>query len=180
MSDILLQSKLNRLKISCKKEGNKIIIGKPKTDKTILFGLVIFPLFAAISGLTLMINNGYLYGKAVILIIGLVIFAIFNFGRIGKKLGQNNTIKILENNCIKIIEKKEIKRFDTSNIIDIIYEIKENKLSNEIVYMGTILLKDTNDNFYQILGFDDEDEKLLKNDLEWISNYFLDYIKLQS
>ena len=178
MSDTLLQSKLKRLKISCKKEGNKIIIGKPKIDKTILFGLVIFPLFTATLGLILMINTGYLYGKAVILIIGLFIFAVFNFGRIGKKLGQNNSLKILENKCLKIILKKEIKRYDNANIKDIIYEIKENKLSNEIIYMGSVLLKDSKDNFHQILGFDDEDEKLLKNDLEWITNYFLDYLKL--
>mgnify|MGYP000315449323 CR=1 FL=1 len=178
MSEVLLQSKLKRLKISFNKEGNKTIIGKSKIDKTTLFGLVLFPLFTAIIAFILMVNTGFLYGKAVVFIIGLVLFAIFNFGRIGKKIGLNSSIKILENNAIKIKNNKELKKYDKKNTIDFYYEIKEVNISKEIVYQGTVFLKDIDNNTIQILGFDDEDEKLLKDDLNWLISYFKQFTRI--
>lgn len=172
MSIAILESKLNRLKISIQIQGNKIIIGKPKIDSLVFWSLIIAPISASILIFYLSINGGYISSKQIILILFLLGTSIFNFGRMGIKKSNNNAIKVLHNSTIKIGNNK---KFDNQNTQEFIYELKEIR---DDVYEGKLILKDIENKQHVILGFDDENEQFIMNDLKWLTDFFTDYIKL--
>jgi hypothetical protein len=168
---ILLKTKLNRLKISVEIQGNKIIIGKPRLDPVLFWGLIIAPIAAAILILYLLISSDYFSTKYIIFIIFLCGTSLFNFGRMGIKWGNNNSIKTLHNSSIKIGESK---KFDNKNILDFICEVKEIK---DDLYQGKLLLEDSDNNLHVLFGFDDVSEQFVMNDLKWFADFFNEYVK---
>jgi len=175
MNTSLLELKLKRLKISFKKEGNKVIIGKAKTDMTVLFFLVLLPFILSISIVFYSLITGWILGKAYIFALFLFLFAAFNFKRIGIKKEANNHVKTFVNNAVKIQIGKYVNTFDVHSIDRFTFTVKE--IQND-VFEGKLFLLDKNNNSYQILGFDDDSEQLVQNDLVWFIDFFKEYLKM--
>ena len=175
MNTSLLELKLKRLKISFQKEGRKVIIGKAKTDMTILFFLVLIPFILSISIVSYSLIMGWTLGKAYIFAIFLFFFAAFNFKRIGVKKEANNQIKTLLNNTIKITIGKNVQTFDVHSIDRFTFTVKE---IQKDVFEGKLFLLDKDNNSHQILGFDDDSEQLVQNDLIWFIDFFKEYLRM--
>ena len=173
----ILESKLKRHKISYVSENGNIIIGKSKIDYSIVLGLIILPLLAAI-GITafLMWDNfdffGANRGKIIVGILFLFGTAIFNITRIISKKKSNSNLKTLTNQTIKIKNTSGEYSFSYNNIIEFKYSVKE---INKELYEGTLYLIDNKNQKHHILGFDDENEKYVLDDLIWFSHYFKEY-----
>jgi len=169
-----LESKLKRHKISYKNYGSSIIIGKSKIDYTILFLMIITPLIIAIITIGFIFSYGVIHIKILLLPFILFGFILFNVKRLLVKRNLNSSTKIIGNKTIKINDengqvifyKKNIKRFD--------YSVKE--INNE-TYEGSLYLIDKNNNKHQILGFDDELERYVVDDLKWLKEYLENYVK---
>lgn len=178
----ILESKLKRLKISYAKEKGRISIGKPQRNYLVIVGLIIVPLFAGF-GIAIMVyfNESDLIARNLIKIIAGIIFlfgtAFFNFSRITRKKEANQSLKILENNTIKINTEFGISIFDAKNTNDFVFTVAE---IDEETFEGNLYLVDKDAGTYQILGFDDENEKYVLNDLKWFSEFFLTYINPSS
>lgn len=175
MNTSLLELKLKRLKISFKKEGNKLVIGKAKTDMTILFFLVLIPFALSIFIFLFSMSMELQVGKVYIASILLFIFATFNFKRIGIKKEANNNVKTLVNNTLKITFAGKTKTYDKRSIQRFTFSVKE---IQQDVFEGKLYLVDTDDNSHQILGFDDDSEQLVQNDLIWFMDFFKEYLNL--
>ncbi|QHI34843.1 hypothetical protein IMCC3317_01880 [Kordia antarctica] len=175
----LLESKLKRLKISFAKVNGKITIGKPKVDYTQLFGLIILPIFLGLAASIFLITSapefresysGKIFG-------GIVLFfsiGVINILRILAKMKANKELKILEYKTIIIKTKEVSKRFDANNTKDFEYTIK--KVDKE-TYEGKLFLIDTTSQKHLILGFDDENEQYVTDDLSWFSDYFKKHLQ---
>ncbi|NRD20420.1 hypothetical protein HNV08_10215 [Winogradskyella eckloniae] len=173
----ILESKLKRHKISFISDNGTITIGKSKTDYTILIGLIIFPLSTAVGITIFLIWDNFDFfgthrGKIIAGILFLFGTAIFNFTRIVSKKQSNKTLKTLINRTIKIKNKFGENSFDTNNIKAFTHNIKE---INEELYEGTLYLIDSKNQKHRILGFDDDNEKYVSDDLIWFSEYFKEY-----
>lgn len=178
-STFLLESKLKRLKISFSKENGKIVISNAKLDLLVLFLLVFFPFVLAVcTSLFLIISTAEFSGKVELKIIGLIVFflsvAIVNGLRIRSKLKANKNRKILDHKIIKIIENEQVMRFEASNVKDFEYTTKQ--LDKEI-YEGKLFLIDTNNQKHLLLGFDDENEQYVLDDLYWFIDYFKKHLE---
>ncbi|NRD22731.1 hypothetical protein HNV10_05735 [Winogradskyella litoriviva] len=176
----ILESKLKRHKISYVSENGTIIIGKSKTDYTIVLGLIIFPLIAALCITAFLIWDNFDFfganrGKIIVGIIFLFGTAFFNFSRIQSKKDSNNNLKTLLPKVIKIKNEFGDYNFDSNNIKAFSYNAKE---INEDLYEGTLYLVDTNNQEHQILGFDDDNEKYVLNDLKWFSEYLTKHTEM--
>ncbi|MDT7832886.1 hypothetical protein RQM59_10880 [Flavobacteriaceae bacterium S356] len=176
MNTSLLELKLKRLKISFKKEGNKIIIGKAKTDVSQLFFLILTPLILSIFIVSYSLIKGWTLGKAYIFALLLFLFAIFNLKRIGIKKEANNHVKTLVNNTLKLVIGKDVKTFDSHSINRFTFTVKE--IHNDM-YEGKLFLLDKDDNSHLILGFDDDSEQLVQNDLVWFMDFLKLYLKMK-
>ena len=176
----ILQLKLKRLKIKYFEKNGKIIIEKPKLDLFNFLGLIIFPFVAGV--VLLIVFGGNIIeieigrGKLIAVLIFSFATAIFNFSRMGSKWGNNSSTKTLINNSIKIKNEKQEVTFNSENVQKLTVEITEIR---EDLYEGTINLLDLNNQKHIILGFDDENEKYLLNDLNWFEDYFSKYLKLE-
>jgi hypothetical protein len=176
----ILQLKLKRLKIKYFEKNGRIVIGKPKFDFVNFFGLILFPFAVGITLLILfggnIINFEIGRGKLIVGLIFLFGTAIFNFSRMGSKWGNNSSTKTLINNSIKIKGENQEITFNSESVQEISVEITEIR---EDLYEGTLSLVDLNDQKHIILGFDDENEQYLMNDLNWFADYFSKYLKLK-
>ncbi|WP_405567106.1 hypothetical protein [Polaribacter sp. Asnod6-C07] len=172
--------KLKRLKIKHFEQNGRIVIGKPKLDLVNFFGLIIFPLVTGITLLILFGGNIIEFeigrGKIIATLIFLFGTAIFNFTRMGSKWGNNSSTKTLVNNSIKIKDENLEITFNSENVKELKPEITEIK---EDFYEGTLNLIDLNDQKHIILGFDDENEQYLLNDLNWFVDFFSKYLKIK-
>ena len=176
----ILQLKLKRLKIKHFEQNGRIVIGKPKLDLVNFLGLIIFPLVAGITLLILFGGNIIEFeigrGKVIAALIFLFGTAFFNFTRMSSKWGNNSSTKTLVNNSIKIKDENLEITFNSENVKELIPEIKEIR---EDLYEGTLNLIDLNNQKHIILGFDDENEQYLLNDLNWFVDYFSKYLKIK-
>ncbi|MCX7549962.1 hypothetical protein [Xanthomarina sp. F2636L] len=177
MNTSILESKLKRHKISYSNENGKIIIGKSKTDYGTLIGLVILPIVAALGiCLFMLINNAEFRGKIIAGIIFLFGTGFFSYSRIRSKKQSNDNLKKLEHKVIKIKNDFGEYIFDSRNIKD--FEYFAEQIAEE-TYEGNLYLIDTEERKHQILGFDDENEKYVLNDLKWFSEYLMNHVGLK-
>lgn len=177
MSTSILESKLKRQKISYSNENGKIIIGKSKTDYTTLIGLVILPIITALGiCLFILINNIELRGKIIAGIIFLFGTGFFNYSRIRAKKQSNENLKTLDYRVIKIKNDFGEYVFDSKNIKNFEYSAKQ---IDEEIYEGHLYLIDKEERKHLILGFDDENEKYVLNDLKWFSEYLINHVELK-
>ena len=51
---------------------------------------------------------------------------------------------------------------------------------DEETYEGNLYLIDKEDRKHQILGFDDENEKYVLDDLKWFSEYLMNHVELKN
>tara|TARA_B110000003_G_scaffold155176_1_gene155821 strand:- start:4530 stop:5078 length:549 start_codon:yes stop_codon:yes gene_type:complete len=176
----ILQLKLKRLKIKHFEQNGRIVIGKPKLDFVSFFGLIIFPFVVGIALLIIFGGNIIDFqigrGKLITGIIFLFGTSIFNFSRMGSKWGNNSSTKTLINNSIKVKGDNQEITFNSENVQKLTVEVTEIR---EDLYEGTLNLVDLNDQKHIILGFDDENEQYLLNDLNWFVDYFSKYLKLK-
>ena len=91
-------------------------------------------------------------------------------------MGNNSSTKTLINNSIKIKDENHEITFNSENIQELSVEITEIR---EDLSEGTLKLIDLNGEKHIILGFDDENEQYLLNDLNWFVDYFSKYLKLK-
>ncbi|MBI6120117.1 hypothetical protein [Salegentibacter maritimus] len=177
MNTSILESKLKRHKISYSKENEKIIIGKAKTDYGTLIGLAILPIIAALGICSFIIlNNGEFKGKIIAGIIFLFGVGFFNLSRIRTKKESNDNLKTLDNKVIKVKNDFGEYIFDSKNIKD--FEYSAEQIDDE-TYEGNLYLIDNEERKHQILGFDDENEKYVLNDLKWFSEYLINHVELK-
>lgn len=177
----ILESKLKRHKISYSKENDKIVIGKAKTDYTTLLGLVALPIIGAIALCVLLFLNDFKVFKvhSVKVITGIVLLlgtGFFNISRLTFKRRANSTLKIIGDGIIRIKDSQKEYIFDQENIR--YFECETQQLNDEI-YRGKLYMVDANYIKYNILGFDDENEKYVLDDLKWFSEYFTNHVRLQ-
>ncbi|CAL2085798.1 conserved protein of unknown function [Tenacibaculum sp. 190524A02b] len=174
---LILESKLKRCKIHFSNENGKIIIGKSKTDFTTIILLVILPVISAIGVfLFVFLNNIEFKGKIIVGILFLLGTSFFNIWRLIVKKGLNNKLKILDDKIIKIRDESGQKIFGLYNIKGFEYLSKE---IDEETYEGTLYLIDIENIKHQILGFDDENEQYVLNDLKWFSEYLANHVGLK-
>jgi len=173
----LLEAKLKRHQIIFERNEEELIIGKSKTDYLTLFGLVLLPVVSAIA-ITAFFLEDILAGQGAIgkIIGGIVLlFSVggFNYNRIIAKKESNNTSKILKNNEIQFIDDVGTHHLNESNIKGFDYSVQQ---INPETYEGILYLIDTKDRRFQILGFDDERENYVMDDLKWYANFLQDYV----
>lgn len=173
----LLEQKLKRHKISCVIKNNKILIGKPKLDWFRIIGLIIFPFIIFIAGILFVtLNDREFFFKIMLRFIlvelALLSIVVLNTRLIFSKMRSNDNIKILQHNCVKISNTNHL--FDLRNIKEFVFYIKQ---IEDNVFLGNLFLIDIDDQEHLLLGIEDEEEKYVINDLKWLSNFFLEYIK---
>ena len=177
----ILESKLKRHKISYAYENGKIIIGKSKIDYATLIGLVAFPIIAGIGiCLLLILNNiefiGSNRGKIIAGILFLFGTGFFNLSRTITKKQANDNLKTLDLKTIKVKNEFGQYNFDSNNIKNFEYSVAE---INQETFEGNLYLIDKEDRKHQILGFDDENEKYVLDDLKWFSQYLMNHVELK-
>ena len=181
MNNSILESKLKRHKISYSIENGKIIIGKPKKDYLTLIGLIALPVIIAAGLSLLIIVEGFdSFERHRWKIIPGIVFlfgsGFFNYSRMTNKKQANENLKTLDKESIKIKGDFGEYNFDSKNIKDFIFSAEQ---ITEDSYEGNLYLLDDNDRQYQILGFDDENEKYILDDLKWFTEYFINHVKLK-
>ncbi|WP_417238782.1 hypothetical protein [Bizionia sp.] len=178
MNTSVLESKLKRHKISYSNDNGKIIIGKSKTDFGTLIGLVLLPIIAALGiSIFMFINNAEYRGKIIAAIIFLFGTGFYNYSRTRSKKQSNNNFILLEDKAIKVKNDFGAYILDLKNIIDFEYTIEQ---IDEETFEGNLYLIDNEERKHQILGFDDEDEKYVLNDLKWFSEYLINHVDLNN
>lgn len=94
-----------------------------------------------------------------------------------QKKESNSNFKILKDNQIKLVdEESEAFQFNQSNIKDFHFTV--NKINQE-TYEGILFLTDSEGNNHKILGFDDERENYVIDDLKWYINFLKEYIAVK-
>jgi hypothetical protein len=177
MNTSILESKLKRHKVSYSNENGKIIIGKAKTDYGTLIGLVILPIVAALGiCLFMIINNAEFRGKIIAGIIFLFGTGYFNYSRIRAKKQSNDNLKTLDYKTIKVKNDFGEYIFDSKSIKDFEYSVEQ---IDDETYEGNLYLIDKEERKHQIIGFDDENEKYVLNDLKWFSEYLINHVELK-
>jgi len=177
----ILESKLKRHKITYSNENGKIIIGKPQTDYMTLIGLVALPIFSTLGICALLIWTnlefiGGNYGKIIAGIIFLFGSGLFNLSRVKSKKQANDNLKTLGDKLIKVNNEFGEYTFDSNSIKD--FEYSAEQIDKE-TYEGSLYLIDQDDRKHQILGFDDENEKYVLDDLKWFSEYLIRHTELK-
>ncbi|WP_417201095.1 hypothetical protein [Bizionia sp.] len=176
MNTSVLESKLKRHKISYSNDNGKIIIGKSKTDFGTLIGLVLLPIIAALGiSIFMLINNAEYRGKIITAIIFLFGTGFYNYSRTRSKKQSNNNFILLEDKAIIVKNDFGAYILDLKNIIGFEYTIEQ---IDEETFEGNLYLIDNEERKHQILGFDDEDEKYVLNDLKWFSEYLINHVDL--
>lgn len=176
----LLESKLKRLKISFTKMNGKVAIGKSKVDYTQLFGLIILPIILGFAASVFLITSAPEFRESYSGKVFGGIFLFFSIGvvnilRMMAKIKANKTLKILDYKTIIIKTKEASKRFDANNTKDFNHTIK--KVDKE-TYQGNLFLVDNTSQKHLILGFDDENEHYVLDDLTWFADYFKTHIQI--
>lgn len=171
----ILQSKLKRLKINHQIDGDKVIIGKSKTDFITLITLVVAPVTIAVIliGIMLLESIGF-NGKLLGFSLFLFGTASFNINRIYNHKKANINTKILFNNTIKIENNNSDSiTIDSKSYKEFAYEIQE---VNEETFHCLVYVIDNNNSKHKILGFDSSSEQYANDDLKWFQNYFKNFM----
>ena len=182
MNTTVLESKLKRHKITYSNENGTIIIGKPQADYFTLIGLIILPGLIAIGVAIFMfiINPHIIGGHSFKVITGITLLfgmSSFNYSRMKNKKKTNKHLKQLDPKMITITNDSASTSFNAKNIQDFSFISQQ---INDDTYEGKLYLVDTEGKQHLILGFDDENEKYVLNDLKWFSGYFKDHVELPS
>ena len=175
----ILESKLKRHKILYSKVDDQIIIGKSKNDFISYFGLGIFPIICGVGVLFYTLLNVKGFQIALAYVIGLALFlistGIFQILIQKRKQKANSFTKIFREN--RIILKSEEKDYilDSKSIMQI-------KVSNvqvdEETYEGNIYILDKENITHHLLGFNDEHEKYIADDLKWFVEFIMKHTKI--
>jgi hypothetical protein len=115
-------------------------------------------------------------GKIIAGIIFLFGSGLFNLSRVKSKKQANDNLKTLGYKVIKVKNEFGEYTFDSNSIKDFEYSAEQ---IDEETYEGSLYLIDKDDRKHQILGFDDENEKYVLNDLKWFSEYLIKHTELK-
>ncbi|GGG58017.1 hypothetical protein GCM10011414_29770 [Croceivirga lutea] len=170
----VLESKLHRHKISFSKENEGIIIGKAKNDPISYIGLVIMPIVFGIGIIIFLFFgvNGFRIEMAHISAAALFLIGLGSFNqwkRKRKKLA-NSFLKVFKDNKIIIQTPEQDFQLDKNSILDI--RISNKPLDKEN-YEGNLFIIDNENRIHHILGFHDENEKYVEDDLKWFVDFIL-------
>lgn len=175
----LLESKLERYKISFSNKNNKMKIGTNKIHYPSLIGFGILPILAAIGILIFLIFNesfDTLYGTQM-RIVGIILLGggLLKLKRMQINKKANKNLKILETDAIIIKNRFGIHRFDATNIKDFEYSLNQISADN---YRGNLYLVDYTDRRHSLLEFGNSNEKHVLYDLKWFVEFFIDHTKM--
>ena len=109
-------------------------------------------------------------GKIIAGILFLIGTGLFNLSRIKTRRQSNYNIKTIDGKKIKVENEFGKYVFDFKNIKHFEYTAEQ---IDEETYEGNLYLVDNEERKHQILGFDDENEKYVLNDLKWFSEYLI-------
>ena len=101
----------------------------------------------------------------------------FNLSRLKTKKQANNNLKTLDHKTIKVKNEFGQYNFDSKNIKYFEYLVEQ---IDEETYEGNLYLIDKEDRKHQVLGFDDENEKYVLDDLKWFSEYLMNHVELKN
>lgn len=171
----VLEAKLKRHKISYSIDGDKINIGKIKSDYITLFGYIVLPLLSAFGlillslyyGLDLFSGTGVKVTAGALMLFG---FGIFNINKQKHKSDSNSDFKIIDSNSIIFENEFGIHEFKSSEIKDFIIQVEE---VGEEVFLGSLFLLDNQDREFIIFTIEDNSQQYVANDLKWFSKYFI-------
>lgn len=174
MNISILESKLNRHKISFSKENGEIIIGKAKRDIVDYFGLGIVPVLIGIGIIVFFIINIKNLRIGIFQMSGAALFLIgigvSNLRKYKRKKLANTFPKIFKENKIIVRTPLEDYKLDASTIMEIRVT---NKLLDNETYEGNLFIIDNNNGLHHILRFHDESEKYVQDDLKWFEDFIL-------
>jgi len=170
----ILESKLNRHKISFSKQNGEIIIGKAKNDLIDYFGLGILPIVFGIGIIVFLFLGigGFQIEMAHISAAGLFLIGIgsFNLWKRKRKRLANSFQKVFKDNKIIIKTTSEDYQLDKTTIKDVRISNKPIEKEN---HEGNLFVIDNENRIHHILGFHDESEKYVEDDLKWFADYIL-------
>jgi hypothetical protein len=124
----------------------------------------------------MIINNAEFRGKIIAGIIFLFGTGYFNYSRIRAKKQSNDNLKTLDYKTIKVKNDFGEYIFDSKSIKDFEYSVEQ---IDDETYEGNLYLIDKEERKHQIIGFDDENEKYVLNDLKWFSEYLINHVELK-
>jgi len=177
----VLESKFKRHKIKYQIQGNKIMIGKAKTNYIAVLGFIIAPLpiflgivyYISVQNIALIQK---LSPKIMLIALSILSFSTFYAWKLIFKKRVNANTKTLYNKSLKIESKNAHQSFDKRNIKKIGFA--SNYTENE-TYEGGLFLLDDQDNIHPLLGFNDDNETYLNNDLKWFAEFFAKHLEIQ-
>ncbi|WP_459209126.1 hypothetical protein [Aquimarina rhabdastrellae] len=177
----LLESKFKRHRIKYNITNNSITIGQAQIDYVSLFGLAILPNSIALILLLYIIFDDYAFVdripfKIIFIIIGLFAVGISQAYRLLTNQKINGSIKTLSNGVLKIDHKDFKGTFDKRNTQKIGYTL--DYFEEEEIFQGSLFLLDNEDIMHPLLGFYDEEERYMHNDLQWYLVFFEKQLRL--
>jgi hypothetical protein len=180
MDTIILESKLKRHKISFSKAGREIIIGRAKKDLVDYIGLVIIPLVFGIGVVPFYLSQVDGIGPEIVHISAAAIFFIgigsFNLMKRKRKRLANAFTKVFKDNKIIILTPEENYHLDKNTIKDIGVS---NRPLGKKNHEGNLFVIDSKNRYHHILGFNDENEKYVEDDLKCFAEFILIHIGIK-
>ncbi|SFU53515.1 hypothetical protein SAMN05216480_106101 [Pustulibacterium marinum] len=173
-------SKLKRHKIAFTMTPNQIVLGKSKLDILTIVGLVIFPI---VSFFVIVYFAWQASADAVLLkmeIVSALFFmltsAFLTYQRLLAKKRSNGKVKVIRQHAIEIQTANRTQVYDRTNIAQILVEVNE---LDQFSYEGLLVLVDRNHQRHELLGFQDEQEKYVKDDIEFFAEFLESRLQLQ-
>ena len=176
----ILESKLNRHKISFSKENGEIIIGKSKNDWIGYIGLGITPIVFGVGIIVFLLFGVKVFEIGMLHIYAAALFLTgigsFNLWKRKRKKLANSFTKVFKENKIIVQKREEVYQLDKNTIKDI--RISNRPLDKEN-HEGNLFIIDIENRIHHILGFHDETEKYVEDDLKWFVDFILTQTELK-
>ena len=173
----ILASKLHRHKISYSKENGEIVIGKAKRDLVTYIGLGILPLAFGIGIIAFILLKIKGFRMEMLHIFAAAFFLIgigyFNLWKNKRKRLANSFSKVIKKDSIIIQTPSENFHLNANTIQHI--RVTNQALDKEN-YEGNLFIIDNENRIHHILGFHDDNERYVSDDLQWFAKFILTQI----
>jgi hypothetical protein len=127
---------------------------------------IVLPVFIGLS----LIIIGYFFKIGLLEVLGFLIllYASYEMTVIKSKKANNKNIKIIRNGELELNSNSNITLFKKEEIKEFNIDIQ---LMSKETYEGKLFFKDLNDKEHVILSINDQEKRLLKDDLTYLKNF---------